>query len=72
MLVLTRKVNEVIRIGDDIELMVLGVSGIQVRLGVSAPKKISIHRQEVYERIQKEVEFQMKGTNKSKKLNTDC
>lgn len=52
MLILTRKVGESIRIGDDVEITTLGVKGNQVRIGISAPKHVSVHREEVYERIQ--------------------
>ena len=54
MLILTRRIRESINIADDIVVTVLGISGHQVRIGVKAPKDISIHRSEVYERIQKE------------------
>lgn len=56
MLILTRKIGEKVRIGDDIELVVLGVKGNQVRLGVEAPKDVSVHREEIYQRIQKDKE----------------
>ncbi|MCF3943444.1 carbon storage regulator CsrA [Oceanobacillus alkalisoli] len=48
MLVLTRKKNEAIQIGDDIEIKVLGVEGDQVKLGIAAPKSVDIHRKEIY------------------------
>lgn len=51
MLILSRRVGETIRIGDDIEVVVLGVKGNQVRIGVKAPRDIEVHRQEVFERI---------------------
>ncbi|GIV19277.1 MAG: hypothetical protein KatS3mg023_1028 [Armatimonadota bacterium] len=54
MLVLTRKVNQSIVIGDDIEVVVLEVRGEQVRIGVRAPKAIAVHRKEVYEQIRQE------------------
>lgn len=54
MLILTRKVGESITIGDDIKIQVLEVKGKQVRLGIRAPKKYSIHREEIYQRIQDE------------------
>ncbi len=54
MLVLTRRLNQSIRIGDDIEITVVEVRGEQVRLGVTAPRNISVHRQEVYLQIQQE------------------
>lgn len=56
MLILTRRIGEKVRIGDDIELVVLGVKGNQVRLGVEAPKDVSVHREEIYQRIQKDKE----------------
>jgi len=51
MLILTRRVGETIRIGDDIEVAVLGVKGNQVRVGITAPKETPVHREEVYRRI---------------------
>jgi len=53
MLVLARKPNESIIIGDSIAVTVLGIEGDQVKLGITAPKEIPIHRQEVYEQIKK-------------------
>jgi carbon storage regulator len=53
MLVLARKPNESIIIGDSIAVTVLGIEGDQVKLGITAPKEISIHRQEVYEQIKR-------------------
>jgi carbon storage regulator len=54
MLVLTRKLQQAIKIGDDIELTVLSIDGEQVKLGISAPKNIEIHRKEVFLAIQQE------------------
>ena len=54
MLILTRRVGETLRIGDDVSVTVLGVKGNQVRLGVDAPKDVAVHREEIYQRIQKE------------------
>jgi carbon storage regulator len=54
MLVLSRKQDEKIIIGDSITLMVISIQGDKVRLGIEAPKHVSIHREEVYEAIQRE------------------
>ena len=54
MLILTRRVGEAVMVGDDINVTVLGVKGNQVRLGVNAPKTVSVHREEIYQRIQQE------------------
>lgn len=54
MLVLSRRLGETLIIGDDIKITVLGISGNQVRLGIAAPKDVSVHREEVYQRIQNE------------------
>ena len=54
MLVLTRRLNQSIKIGDDIEITVVEVRGDQVRLGVNAPRDVSVHRKEVYLQIQQE------------------
>lgn len=50
MLVLSRRLAETLRIGDDIEITILGVSGNQVRLGINAPKNVSVDREEIYQR----------------------
>lgn len=54
MLVLSRKKDEKIIIGDQIKIMVIEIRGDKVRLGIDAPKEVSVHRQEVYEAIQRE------------------
>ena len=56
MLILTRRVGESLMIGDEVTVTVLGVKGNQVRIGVNAPKHVSVHREEIYERIQQEAE----------------
>jgi carbon storage regulator len=54
MLVLARRINESIMIGDDIELVVIDIKGDQVKLGVKAPKKVTVHRKEIYDDIRRE------------------
>lgn len=54
MLILTRRVGETVMIGDDVAVTILGVKGNQVRVGVNAPKEVSVHREEIYERIKRE------------------
>ncbi|MDB6095725.1 MAG: csrA [Francisellaceae bacterium] len=54
MLILTRRVGEAVMVGDEVSVTVLGVKGNQVRLGVNAPKEVSVHREEIYQRIQRE------------------
>lgn len=67
MLILTRKIGESLLIGDDVEITVLSIRGSQVKLGVKAPKEISVHREEIYQRIkalaeqQNDVETQVKS-----------
>ena len=54
MLVLSRKLNESITVGDDIEIVVVEIKNDQVRLGINAPRRIAVHRREVYKKIQRE------------------
>ncbi|MCB1168290.1 MAG: carbon storage regulator CsrA [Leptospiraceae bacterium] len=54
MLVLARKINESIMIGDDIEVVVVDIKGDQVKLGIRAPRNVAIHRTEIYQEIQEQ------------------
>ncbi len=54
MLILTRRVGETLRIGDDVAVTVLGVKGNQVRIGIDAPKAVDVHREEVFQKIKRE------------------
>ena len=63
MLVLTRKSNQSIMIGDDIEVSVLSIMGEKVRIGIQAPRDIPVFRKEVYLEIQQERAKEMAGTN---------
>lgn len=53
MLILTRRVGETLMIGEQVTVIVLGVKGNQVRVGISAPKDVSVHREEIFQRIQR-------------------
>lgn len=55
MLILARRVGETIKIGNDITVVVIAVKGNHVRMGVQAPKHVAVHREEIYERIQREL-----------------
>jgi carbon storage regulator len=73
MLILTRRVGESLRIGDDVSVTVLGIKGSQVRIGVNAPKTIPVHREEVYDRINDEKaakkDFDEDNKNSDKNIN---
>lgn len=73
MLVLSRKKDEKIIIGDNITLMVIEIRGDKVRLGIDAPKEVTVHRQEVYDAIKKEREEALKKEQdeKNSEVSTD-
>ena len=54
MLILTRRNGEVLKIGDDIDVTVLGIKGNQIRVGINAPRDVAVHREEVYQKIKQE------------------
>ena len=54
MLILTRRIGETLRIGSNVSVTVLGMRGRQVRIGIAAPKTVTVHREELYERLRSE------------------
>lgn len=54
MLILTRRIGEAIVIGDDVNITLLGVTGNQIRIGITAPREVGVYREEVYKKIQRE------------------
>ena len=56
MLILTRRVGETVMIGNDVTVTILGVKGNQVRVGINAPKNVAVHREEIYDRIKRELQ----------------
>lgn len=61
MLILTRRVGETLMIGDNVSCTVLGVKGHQVRIGINAPPEVTVHREEIYEKIKQEKELNRNG-----------
>ena len=71
MLILTRRVNETLNIGDDVQVTVLGVKGNQVRIGINAPRDVAVHREEIYLRIKREERLKEGGAVEDNDTNSD-
>lgn len=71
MLILTRRPQETIRVGDEVTITVLGVEGSKVRIGINAPRHISVDRQEVYERKQREAHASEANTTEAHASDTE-
>jgi carbon storage regulator len=54
MLILTRRVGETVVIGDNVTVAIIGIKGSQIRIGINAPRDVTVHREEIYERIRRE------------------
>lgn len=65
MLILTRRVGETLMIGDSVSVTVLGVKGNQVRIGITAPKDVAVHREEIFQRIQRGDEQGSQGSKET-------
>lgn len=61
MLILTRRINETLNIGDNVQVTVLGIKGNQVRIGINAPRDVPVHREEIYLRIKREERMNEQG-----------
>jgi carbon storage regulator len=57
MLILTRRVGETLKVGNDVDVTVLGVKGNQIRIGIKAPRNVAVHREEIFDRIQREAQL---------------
>jgi len=65
MLILTRRVGETLKIGDNVDITILSIKGNQVRIGINAPKDVPVHREEIYSRIKDEKQPDFPGNVKS-------
>ncbi len=65
MLVLSRNRNETIMVGDDIEVTIVDIRGDKVRLGITAPKEVSVHRKEIYNAIRREKRSALQAQSKT-------
>ena len=67
MLILTRRVGESVMIGDEVVVTILGVKGNQTRVGINAPKSVAVHREEIWERIQREEQQRKEQEDEAKR-----
>ncbi|QJQ96876.1 MULTISPECIES: carbon storage regulator CsrA [Halomonadaceae] len=68
MLILTRRIGETLMIGDEVTVTILGVKGNQIRVGINAPKHVSVHRDEIYQRVKQEEKKQQHAAKQDKPL----
>lgn len=61
MLILTRRIGETLKIGDNIDVTILSIRGNQIRIGINAPRDVSVHREEIYTRIKEEEKLKLPG-----------
>lgn len=71
MLILTRRINETLNIGDDVQVTVLGIKGNQVRIGINAPRDVPVHREEIYQRIKREERMNAQGGGQADDYSSD-
>ncbi|MBX2847549.1 MAG: carbon storage regulator CsrA [Acidiferrobacterales bacterium] len=71
MLILTRRINETLNIGDDVQVTVLGIKGNQVRIGINAPRDVPVHREEIYQRIKREERMTAQGEESADDYSSD-
>ena len=71
MLILTRRINETLNIGDDIQVTVLGIKGNQVRIGINAPRDVPVHREEIYQKILQEDGSDVAPSNATEKESSE-
>ncbi len=72
MLILTRRVGETLKVGSDVDVTVLGVKGNQIRIGIKAPKNVAVHREEIFDRIQREAELAARSDQSKGASSTDA
>jgi carbon storage regulator len=71
MLILTRRVGETLKVGNDVDVTVLGVKGNQIRIGIKAPKSVAVHREEIFDRIQREAELAARSDQSQRTASKD-